>query len=298
MRKRRSDLLGVRAALSGWLLPVLVGAMSFLAALALGGVLACATLAQSWQGSTRSALTIQIPQPNAASASPALTRLQAVQTILAHTQAVQHVQLLSNTEINQLIAPWLGSDAATLGLVLPAVITAQWQQPGSPEQLTAQLQQVSPGTLVKTGALWAARVARLTTSLQACAWAVLLIVALVAASVVAVATRSGLVQLRETIETVHGLGALDSDIASRFAGRATWWAFVGALGGVVVALPVLAWLAWLALPFMSPLPSAATTILGLPASLLGLAPLLPAGAAMIGWLTAQITVRGWLRHLP
>lgn len=298
MRKRRRDLLGVRAALSGWLLPVLVGAMSFLAALALGGVLACATLAQSWQGSTRSALTIQVPQPNVPAANPALTRLQAVQQILAHTQAVQHIQVLSETEINHLIAPWLGSNATTLGLVLPAVITAQWQQPGSPDGLAAQLQQASPGTLVKTGALWAQRVARLTTSLQACAWAVLLIVALVAAAVVAVATRSGLVQLRETIETVHGLGALDSDIAARFARCATGWAFVGAVGGVVLALPVLAWLAWIALPFMAPLPSAVHTILGLPPALLGLTPLLPAGAALIGWLTAQLTVRGWLRHLP
>ncbi len=45
MARRQGDLLGVRAALSDRLLPVLVGAMSFLAALALGGALACATLA-------------------------------------------------------------------------------------------------------------------------------------------------------------------------------------------------------------------------------------------------------------
>ena len=298
MLKRRADILGVRAALSGWLLPVLVGAMSFLAALALGGALACAALAQSWQGNTAAALTIQVPQPDAPATTPSITRLHAVQQALAAQPAVQQVVLMSPQELNRLITPWLGQDATTLGLTMPAVLTAQWAGAGSPDQLAAILQKLSPGTLVKTGALWAQRVASLTTSLQACAWAVLLIVALVAAAVVAVATRSGLVQLRENIATVHGLGALDSDIAARFAARATWWAFMGSLGGALLALPVLAWLAWLATPFVSPVSTPTNGLFGLSPAILGLAPLLPAGAAFIGWLTAQVTVRGWLRHLP
>lgn len=298
MLKRRADILGVRAALSGWLLPVLVGAMSFLAALALGGALACASLAQSWQGNTAAALTIQVPQPDSPATTPTITRLHAVQQLLAAQPEVRQVTLMSSEELNRLIAPWLGHDATTLGLAMPAVLTAHWAGNGPPDQLVARLQKVSPGTLVKTGALWAQRVASLTTSLQACAWAVLLVVALVAVAVVAVATRSGLVQLRENIETVHGLGALDSDIAARFAARATWWAFVGSLGGVVLALPVLAWLAWLATPFMSPMPVPSASIFGLSPAVLGLSCFLPAGAALIGWLTAQMTVRGWLRHLP
>ncbi len=296
MAKPHADLLGVRAALSDRLLPVLVGAMSFLAALALGGTLACATLAASWQGDTAAALTIQIPQPSDPDAANDGTRLAAVQRALAADHGVQNAAVMSEAEMNRLIAPWLGSDAASLGLALPAVITAQWAGSGTTDALGAQLQQVSPGTLVKTGAMWAQRVAALTTSLQACALAVLLIVALVAAAVVAVATRSGLAQLRETIETVHGLGALDSDIAGRFAARATWLALAGSLGGTVLALPVLAWLAWLATPFTGT--AQFNSLFSLPPALLALVPLLPASAALIGWVTAQLTVRGWLRHLP
>ncbi|SHE87547.1 cell division protein FtsX [Acidocella aminolytica] len=296
MAKRRGDLLGVRAALSDRLLPVLVGAMSFLAALALGGALASATLAASWQGDTASALTIQVPQPTAQDAAHHGTRLAAVQQALAASKNVADVHVLSEAQINRLIAPWLGSDAASLGLSLPAIITGQWTGPGGTDQLTAELQQVSPGALLKTGALWAQRVAALTTSLQACALAVLLIVALVAAAVVAVATRSGLAQLRETIETVHGLGALDADIAARFAARATWLALAGSIGGTVLALPVLGWLAWLAAPFTGG--SQFNHLFSLPPALLALVPLLPGCSALIGWATAQITVRGWLRRLP
>ncbi len=289
-------MLGLRAALSDRLLPVLVGAMSFLAALAIGGALACATLAASWQGDTAAALTIQVPQPTEPDAANDGTRLAAVQRALAINPNVRGAAVMGEAEMNRLISPWLGSDAAGLGLTLPAVVTAQWAGAGGTAALAAQLQAVSPGTLVKTGLFWAERVAALTTSLQACALAVLMVVALVAAAVVAVATRSGLAQLRETIETVHGLGALDSDIAGRFAARAIWLALGGALGGTLLALPVLAWLAWLATPFTGP--ARFSDFFNLPPALLALVPLLPASAALIGWVTAQLTVRGWLRHLP
>lgn len=298
MAKRKADFLGVRVALSGVLLPGLVGTMSFLAALALGGALACASLAQSWQGNTISALTIQVPQPDQLDVSKNGTRLAAVQQALQANTAVSDLQVLDSAAVDRLLSPWLGNDAASLGLAMPAVITAQLAGGGDADVLQTQLGQVSPGVLVKTGALWAKRVTALTTSLQACALAVLFIVASVAIAVVAVATRAGIAQLRENIEIVHGLGALDADIAARFAARATWLAFMGALCGTLLALPVLAWLAWLAAPFAGSLQQTSTGWFNLSPLLLGLSPLLPGGAALIGWVTAQTTVRGWLRHLP
>lgn len=298
MVRRKADFLGVRLALSGGILPALVGTMSFLAALALGGALACASLAASWQGDTASALTIQVPQPDKPSTSAGVSRLAAVQRILQADTAVSDTQLLGEADINRLMAPWLGGDVTSLGLAMPAVITAKWAQSAPIDPLLARLQIVSPGTTIKTGALWARRVAALTASLQACALAVLLIVASVATAVVAVATRAGIAQLRENIEVVHGLGALDADIAARFAARATWLAFAGALCGTILALPVLAWLAWLAAPFTHPLHASPAGWFSLSPLLLGLSPLLPAGAALIGWVTAQLTVRGWLRRLP
>ncbi len=148
--------------------------------------------------------------------------------------------------------------------------------------------------------------AALTGSIQASAVTVLLIVAAVAAAVIAVATRAGLAQRREAIEIIHGLGALDSDIAGSFALRATQLAAAGAAIGAVIALPVLFWLAQLAAPFAGilPLPGgsaprllAFSVLLALPAPLwAGLAGL-PLAAALIGWATAQFTVRGWLRRL-
>jgi cell division transport system permease protein len=277
------------------LLPSLVGAMSFLAALSLAGSLAAATLARHWRSEAGSALTVQVTDPAAASATGKASRLQAVMGILQASPDVRDATKLSADAMNDLLKPWLGEDAAQLNLPLPAVITATWNRPGPPDALAAALDAAAPGTLATTGAAWASRVAALTSSIQACAASVLIIVALVAAAVISVATRAGLAQRREAIEIVHGLGALDSDIAGQFAQRATWLAGLGAAFGALAALPALFWLARLAAPFSGILPGSAGPALPVPlwASLLAL----PAAAALIGWVTAQVTVRGWLRQL-
>ncbi len=330
----RIDHLGLNSAMADRLLPLLVGAMSFLAAMAVAGTLAAAALAQQWQGDTGAALTIQVPDPaspataspgaaSAGAASPGAaspgaaspgaaspgaaspaaspgaasktTRLAAVLAALQANPAVAAPRALSSAETDALLRPWLGADAAALALPVPAVITATLTGPSSAEQLRAALGQPAPGTLVETGARWAERVAALTASLQASAAAILLIVALVAAAVVAVATRAGLAQRREAIEIIHGLGALDGDIAERFAARAMALAVLGAASGAVLALPVLFWLAALAAPFAGVAPY--STVPHLPVSLWAALPVLPVAAAAIGWGTAQLTVRGWLRSL-
>ncbi len=293
--RRRADYLGLREALGDRLLPVLVAAMSFLAALAMAGALASATLAAHWQGDAAAELTIQVPQPQAPDAANNGPRLDAVLNALKATPEVADPQVMSAQSVSALISPWLGVDPAQIGLPLPAVISARWTGASPPDALGPALAQLSPGTLVQTGALWAGRVAALTTSLQACAAAILVIVALVAAAVVAVATRSGLAQRRETITLVHGLGALDGDIAGRFAARITLLTFAGSAAGAVLALPVLAWLAALAAPFAGP--AQIGDVYNLPPALMFALPGLPAAAAAIGWGTAQLTVRGWLRNL-
>ena len=293
--RRRADYLGLREALGDRLLPVLVAAMSFLAALAMAGALASATLAARWQGDAAAELTIQVPQPQAPDAANNGPRLDAVLNALKATPEVADAQVMSTQSVSALISPWLGADPAQIGLPLPAVISARWTGANPPDALGPALAKLSPGTLVQTGALWASRVAALTTSLQACAAAILVIVALVAAAVVAVATRSGLAQRRETITLVHGLGALDGDIAGRFAARITLLTFAGAAAGAVLALPVLAWLAALAAPFTGP--AQIGDVYNLPPALMFALPCLPVIAAAIGWSTAQLTVRGWLRSL-
>jgi cell division transport system permease protein len=303
LRSARFDDLGLRRALGEGMLPLLVAAMAFLAALAMGGVVGARVLAARWQGGAASALTVQVPQPGAA--LDGQNRLDRALGVLHATPGVAAVRALTEGELADLLRPWLGSGAERLSIPLPAVIAVRLA-PGAapPEQLAARLAAAVPGTLTESHDVWLRRLALLSGSLQGCAWLALAMVAGIATAVVAIATRAGLAARREAIEIVHGLGATDGYIAGCFARRATGLATMGGLLGAVAALPVLLALAWLAAPFAGARPwtpdgAGWLGLLGaLPAPLwLGL-PALPLAAAAIGFLTAQATVRRWLRRLP
>ncbi len=300
LRPARADDLGLRRALSDRLLPLLVAAMTFLAALALAGAMAAAGLAEHWRTGAASMLTVQVPMPEA----PAVggTRAEVVTHALGDTLGIATFRRLSAAEIATLLKPWLGEDPGHLSLPLPAMFEVRLS--GDPFDATgaaARLARAAPGTLVERNGAWLTRLADLVRSLRACAALALLVVAFVASAVVAVATRAGLAARRDAIEIVHGLGATDGMIASQFAERVMMLAVAGALLGVLLVLPVLLGLASLAAPFATadaqPL-QPAQLLRALPPMLWAELVSLPLVAALIGWATAQATVRGWLGRLP
>jgi cell division transport system permease protein len=299
LRPRNADDLGLRRALSDRLLPLLVAAMVFLATLALAGEMAARGLAAHWQGGAVSLVTVQVIEPDAPSPS-GKPRADAVAAVLASLPGIKSHRL-SAGDFASILRPWLGDGASGAALPLPAVFELDLSGGGVPEELGQRLAQAAPGTLVEQNSVWLDRLARLAGSLQACAALALLVVALTAASVIAIATRAGLAARRDSIEIVHSLGATDAVIAQSFAGRVTLLAFSGAVLGLLPAVPLLLGLASLTAPFQPGViqdaaPYAVLKLL--PPLLWALLPALPVGAAIIGWLTAQLTVRRWLARLP
>src|SRR3984885_6914903 len=302
LRPAGFDELGLRRAISDRMLPFLVAAMAVLAAMALAGWVGAASLARHWQQGAASALTVQVARPTEPAAQGGGSRLERVVALLLGTPGVADAHPLTDEELGELLRPWLGNGVERLALPLPAVIAVRLSDPELElDKLAHRLDVAAPGTLVESHGVWIGRLSVLARSLQACAGLALLLVAGVAAAGIAVATRAGLAARREAIEIVHGLGATDSYIASRFAGRATLLAASGGIAGAVVALPVLLTLASMAAPFAGgpAEPTSPAGILGaLPGVLWLTLPGLPAAAAAIGYITAQGTVRRWLRRLP
>jgi cell division transport system permease protein len=323
------DDLGLRRALGDRMMPAVVAAMAFLAALALAGSIGAAALGAHWHRGAGAMLTVQIPRPGEpaerdeaipgikpppldAAAAAVQTRQARIVALLAGTPGVASARALSEADLADLLRPWLGANVAQLSLPLPGVVAVRLADP-PPDlvALAARASAAAPGTVIESHDGWMRRLVALADSLQACALAVLALVALVAASMIAVATRAGLVARRETIEIVHGLGATDSYIAGRFAARATLLAAIGGCIGAAAALPVLLALAGLAAPFGQLQPGPAPHSWHLEALHVGAAafaafppilwialPTLPLGAGLIGFATAHGTVRRWLRRLP
>jgi cell division transport system permease protein len=294
-RSRGRDPLGLRRALSDRLLPTLVAAMALLGALALAGSRGAADLAARWQTGAAAAMTVQLP---AGTDGP---RLEGALAALRALPEVAEARAMDRARLLALLRPWLGEDPA---LPLPVVIELRLAElPARPEGLAASIAEQVPGAAVEAHGVWVARLAALARSLQGIALAALLLVAGIAVAVVAVAVRAGIAARREAIGILHELGATDADLAGRFAARAALLVGAGALAGTLVAVPVLAAFADLAAPLLGGQGGdglRAASVLDLPWAGLPWAELslLPALGAAIGWLTAQVTVRRWLRRLP
>ena len=303
LRPAGFDDLGLRRALSDRMLPLLVAAMAFLAALALAGWFGTAALSHHWEQGAGTSLTVQVPQAADPSARGDQTRLAAVLALLTGTPGVASAHALTDQELGDLLRPWLGQGMERLAIPIPAVIAVRLTDSASNlDPLSRRLSEAAPGALVEDHGVWIRRLTILARSLQACAALALLLVAGVAAAVIAVATRAGLSTRREAIEIVHGLGATDRYIAGRFAGRATLLAAAGGAAGACAALPILLILAHMAAPFGGETGGASDTLVdalgALPVPLWLALTCLPGSAAAIGYATAHGTVRRWLRRLP
>jgi cell division transport system permease protein len=295
-RARGRDPLGLRRVMADRLLPLLVAAMVLLAALALAGAQGVAAVAARWQSGAAAAMTVQLPPGTPpAQAGAVLAGLRAL-------PEVAEARALDRARMAALLEPWLGEAAAASGALppLPQVIELRLRRlPDRPQALAARIAEAAgPGAQVAAHGVWVARLVALARSLQAVAFAALALVAGLAAAVVAVAVRAGIAARRDAIAILHELGATDADIAGRFAARAALLTGLGGLGGTLAAVPVLAGFADLAAPLLGGGAEAAGGLAAawrrLPWAELAL---LPALAALLGWLSAQVTVRLWLRRL-
>ncbi|HYF06701.1 MAG TPA: cell division protein FtsX [Acetobacteraceae bacterium] len=279
----RRDPLGLRRALADRLLVGLVAAMALLASLALAGREGAAALASRWQQGTQAAVTVQIPEPDADRMARALSALRA-------QPEVASARVLEPERMQELLRPWLGE---TPGLALPGVIEVRLASlSADPVLIGDRVAAAVPGAVTEAHGVWVARIAALAEAVQGVALAAVLLVAAVAAAVIAVATRAGIAACEEAIRVLHGLGARDGEIARRIAARAAQLAGIGALGGALLAVPALVGIAALAAPI------GGAELRGIEAvPWLDLA-LVPVAAWAIGWLTAEASVRSWLRRLP
>ncbi|MCA3381416.1 MAG: cell division protein FtsX [Roseomonas sp.] len=277
----RGDPIGLRGALADRLLVALIAAMALFATCALAGHEAVSQLAKRWQQGANAAVTVQIPNPTPARMEAALGALRAL-------PAVREAQAVDPGRMAELLRPWLGDVA---GLPLPGVIELRLADlAADPVLIGDRVAEAVPGAVTEAHGVFVARLAAVARALSAAALMVVLLVAVVGASVVVLAVRAGIAARRDSVMVLHMLGAADRDIAGRFARRTAWLALLGAILGVGLAAGVV----WALLQLAGPmLPEIATQDL----PLLGLAAI-PLSAALIAWAATIASILLWLRRLP
>ena len=296
MSSRRADLpLGGDA--TRRFVPLIVGAMVYLAALALAGTLVLDSIIFQWSDSLRGALTIQLPgvaqEPEG---DEAQARIDAAVSVLLETSGVLSAIPLPYSQSLALLEPWLSASDLPASLPIPIIVDVSIDTDAriNYEQLGQELDDVVPGSRISDNSVFLSRLVTLARVVQFVGVVVVFIVSVAAVSIIVFATRAGMTSHRGTIELLHLIGARDNYIARRFVSHAMSYGLAGGVLGLILAAATLAALFLAAkgvdqtlLPRLS---------LGLTAWLALLS--VPLASALIAMITAHITVLRALRRLP
>ena len=279
-------------------LDFVIAVMAFLAALALGASLIADRAAQGWQSGLAAKLTVQILPPDTGDARAGLdAQIQAALDILNAAPGVAHAALISDTDTEALVEPWIGKNNLVAEIPLPRLIDVTiipGEQVNIPV-LTQKLKQAAPQALLDDHRSWIARLGALADTVRYSAYDILLLIAGATAAAVSFATRAGLSAHHEMVELLHQMGALPSFIARMVEWHYFTSALMAALTGTLFAAVLFLGAGGLerfgveAVPFLPPLALKWTEIPWLLT--------VPAATSLIAWATARISVLSVVRAI-
>ena len=267
-------------------LPWLIAFMVFLAVLAMAGMLVLNAAAGRWESGVRGTLTVQIAPADDPGKDE--ERLREAVAVLAAVPEIDRYEVLDEGRMLALLEPWLGTLVRAGDLPLPRLIDVELKPNAELDigQLTTRLAARVSGASIDDHRIWLERLVRLIETVEAVATAVLVFIGLATVGTVIFTTRTGLAVHKEAIEVLHLIGAQDSYVARQFAGRALFLGLRGGIMGLLIAVPTLLGVGYLAEQMQGALVPA-----------LGLGPVhwavlagLPVAVALIAMVTARMTV--------
>ena len=223
---------------SGATLHTIVAVMSFLACLALGGVLTLSTLAAQWTEGLSGSATVQLLPSTQISADD---QVKETLSVVNRWPGVLSARALDQREARALLEPWLGAGNVIDELPTPRLveITLKPGQPIELEGLSRKLADTVPGAQLDDHGRWNAELAGFAASSAAIGWSVLLLIAIATLAIIIFATQAGLRTHREIVEVVHMIGARDVFIAKEFQNHFLWLGIRGGAIGLVIAVLTL-----------------------------------------------------------
>lgn len=222
-------------------MPLIIGPLVFLAALALCMAGLAERLAERWESGLGDTLTVEVMAPAGTSREAALT--EAVRWLEARPE-VAGATAIEDAEIAALLEPWLGGAAGLADLPVPGLIDLRLV-PGLTvdlQALDAALARAVPGARIDTHRDWTAALQSLAGRVRLVSIMMAAIVILSGVAAVSFATRAWASVHARDIDVLHMVGATDRWIAGRFWHAAFAGALKGAVPGMAAALVLVFWL--------------------------------------------------------
>ena len=211
--------------------------------------------------------------------------------LLAKTPGVIAVRPVSEQDMRDILARWLGPEGATADLPLPAMIDVDLAPGANSDDIARRVEQAVPGARFVAHQESLGPVLRAVRALSWLALTLVLLIALATAAAVVLAARGTLDTHRSTIDVLHGIGATDDQIARLFQRKIAIDALTGGTAGAALAGVVLLVIAGGGSTWLADLTGGALLRAG---DILLLA-LLPLAATILATIVARLAIMKALR---
>ena len=297
--KRRYDL-PLSGSSNNNFLRLLIGLMCVLGMLALATSFALSAMNKRWSQGLDNRISVEIPAADSdgsvIDAGMVREMTDNAAKVLNESPDVKEAAIMEESQIRELLSPWLGHDMVMDSIPIPGLISVTFNEGSTPDlkKLEADLKDVAPRARIETHENWLADVLRFTGALQFAAILLGLIIGATTLVAVAGGVRSKLSENKEELELLHLMGASDSYIARQLQRHTLILSLQGGAIGVAAGGIIL-------------------LIIGLVAGNMGinLVPdfklgglqktaliLMPVPMALLGMATARFTVLRVLRKMP
>ena len=293
--RKKSDFLFNKES-SHFFLPWISGLIVFIATLVLAGGIATHNSLKLWQKSVAESLTVQIPTYDAEGLPRGELVYKDIETalmLLRTTPGVLGAIVLNDDQMQELMIPWLGADAAIAQLPLPKLIdvSVDTNHPPLLEQLRADLAAEVPGAVMDSHRIWLADLVKFANALLSLIGFILILLFITVALTVMYSTKASLSIQEYVLSLVHMMGAKDLYITNRYAWYNFKIALYGSLVGLCLAFPVLFGIGWFLKSVSGQIFQSSLT----PVQYLVLL-LIPIAVAVLSFLTTFKTVWTFLRR--
>lgn len=230
---------------SRFFVPWLSMLMVFIATLMLSVAMITYSSIQAWNKNISGSLTIQIPTYDDTGRSRAEkldNDIEMTLTLLRSNEGVIKATVLTNEQMDSLMAPWLGNHTATSELPLPKIIDVTVDANNFPDlnQIKADLADQVPTAVLDSHRAALSDLISLSDNVIHLIAILLFLLILTTSFSIMYVTKSSLSVHQKVIELIHMMGASDFYITIQFAVRSLKLTLIGSYAGFVLALPVMA----------------------------------------------------------
>ncbi|MGE4323929.1 MAG: cell division protein FtsX [Sphingobium sp.] len=220
-------------------MPWIIAVMMFLTVLAAAAGLGLGAAVRSMSADLAGRATVQVVEADA----DARDRLTArVLQALRGADGVRAARPVDPAMLAEQLRPWLGADATSGDLPIPALIDVELRgegQAATVDRLRAKLSALSPKVRIEPHAAFLKPLAGLLSALGWLAAGIVALMALATGAVVVLAARGAHDSHRGTIDVLHLMGATDLQITRLFQRRIAIDALLGCTVGFAVAILVI-----------------------------------------------------------